>query len=61
MKCVLKLSIPPSIISDSNWENGKHIELQPSFIYMLIKKECNLQVECVLSFLDTSGKSEIRW
>ena len=30
MKWVLKLSIPSSIISGSNWENLKHIELQPN-------------------------------
>ena len=27
---ILKLSIPSSIISGSNWENLKHVELQPN-------------------------------
>ena len=32
-KWVLKLSIPSNIISGSNWENLKHIELHPIFPY----------------------------
>ena len=38
---ILKLSIPSSIISGSNWENLKHIELQSNLLVcMLINKEC---------------------
>ena len=40
MEQVLKLSIPSSIISGSNWENLKHIELQPNLPVCLYKKEC---------------------
>ena len=36
MKWVSKLNIPSSIISGSNWENLKHIELQPTWVYWLI-------------------------
>ena len=38
MKWVLKLIIPSSIISGSNWENLKHIGLQPNLPVCLHKK-----------------------
>ena len=38
MKWVLELSIPSSIISDSNWENLKHIEFQPNLPICLYKR-----------------------
>ena len=38
MKWVLKWNTSLSIISDSNWENLKHNELQPNLTLCLYKK-----------------------
>ena len=45
MKLVLKLSIPSSIISGLNWENLKHIKLQPNLPVCLQKIELHL-IKC---------------
>ena len=46
-KWILKLSIPSRMISGSNWENLKHIKLQPNPIYPYAYKK-NLHHRCYI-------------
>ena len=63
MKWVWKLSIPLSIISGSNWENPKHIELQPNLPVCLSKKKsllCHVSLFLCLSGIFIGFKKNIK-